>query len=192
MPQPVAPEGDDFFTALGAPVAFNQDRAALEKRFYEISRLLHPDRYSTLSTDAQRLSLARMSWVNQAYQTLRDPAELRDYYLKREGFKAPEGSPGARGSIPTELAESWFDLQDALAEDPDRARAKLTEFTQTLATLKQASDARLAESERKADEARSAALPLRPILEELQAQIRERGYLASIEKDVARIGERFK
>src|SRR4051794_13563255 len=43
MPQPVS-AAENYFNALGVPVQFAQDRATLEKRFYELSRVLHPDR----------------------------------------------------------------------------------------------------------------------------------------------------
>src|SRR4051794_2946683 len=81
MPQPVLPT-DDYFGAFGVERRFSQDRSFLEKRFYELSRGLHPDRFSNASPQARNNSLERMSFINQAYGTLKNPSFLREYLLK--------------------------------------------------------------------------------------------------------------
>jgi molecular chaperone HscB len=101
----------DYFEFLGVPRRFQQDVRALEKRFYELSREFHPDRFTTSGVEAQRLSLEKMSLLNQAYQTLKDPAERRGYLLKLEGIES-------KSKAPAELAEAWFEAQEKSDEDP--------------------------------------------------------------------------
>ncbi len=197
-PQPVV-AGADLFEALGAPRAFAQDRAALEKRFYEVSRLLHPDRFGAVGGDSLALSIERMSFVNQAYQTLRDAGRLRDHLLEARGLKVE----GARGQVPGVsqdasasvampmmiLAESWFELQDALADDPATARSRLAAFEGELAGVRKSALERLAQTERAIDAAgfdQAGAL-----WEKLAAQAREQSYLQSMERDVRRIAEKL-
>jgi molecular chaperone HscB len=190
MPQPVGSDGASggVFAAFDAPISFAQDPAALEKRFYQVSRLLHPDRFTLKGPEAQRLSLERMSFVNQAYQTLKDPAVLRDLLLEAHGLKVSD--QGARGQVPMELAESWFELQDALSEDPEAARARLAGFETELAALKTASAARLRATEAEIDRlGHDLAVPA---WENLLKQVRELSYLQSMERDVKRIRDRLK
>ena len=82
MPQPVRAE-EDLFTALGLTRRFEVHLEDLEKRYYEISRLLHPDRFAS-AKEANRNSTERMSLVNQGYATLKSPLRLRDYLLTLE------------------------------------------------------------------------------------------------------------
>src|SRR6476620_11048898 len=65
-PQPLL-DSETYFTALGVPKKFNLDHAEVEKRFYEISRALHPDRFTNADIQSRVLSLERMSFLNRAY-----------------------------------------------------------------------------------------------------------------------------
>jgi molecular chaperone HscB len=105
-PQPVSP-GQDYFSLLGAKRAFSQDPAELERRFYAISRALHPDRFAAGPDPKWKvISVERMSAVNRAYQTLTKADRLRDYLLELEGVTKEGGKTAAeKTKIPAELAE---------------------------------------------------------------------------------------
>jgi molecular chaperone HscB len=127
-PQPVAP-GQDYFNLLGVKRGFRQDLPELETRFYVISRTLHPDRFAAgPDTKWKVISVERMSAVNRAYQTLTKADRLRDYLLELEGVAAA----GEKPAIPAELAEEWFDLQDAVMDNPPEAHSKLADFENDL------------------------------------------------------------
>lgn len=177
--------GEDYFTALDAPKRFALDLGAVEKRFYELSRALHPDRFTTLGPEAQKLSLDRMSFLNQAYSTLKSPEERRSYLLSQEGIAVTEKDASGQAQpsgLPVELAEQWFDVQDQLMEDREKARAALARFEAGLKELDAQQLAKLNDLERSYDEH-----PARPTLEELAALIRARNYLKSMERNVIRI-----
>lgn len=176
MPQPIQ-SAENYFTVLGAPSNFRQDRAALERRFYEISRALHPDRFSTSKLEAKTLSISRMSLVNQAYSVLKSPAALRDYLLKQEGI-----SISGKAAMPAELAEAWFEIQDLRMEDPELAQKKLSEFEGELVHLKTEIDGRLQELENKFDSQHD-----RSVLESLAHELQTQSYLNSIQRDIERI-----
>lgn len=189
-PQPLGADRD-YFAALGVPRGFAQDRPALEKRFYEISRALHPDRFIAADPESRRLSLERMSFVNDAYATLKSPERLREYLLETEGALKPDAGSekAARGQVPMELAEGWFELQDALSEDPGAAAEKLPGFEARLRERLAEADRALSSLERSADSAEAGAR--REVMEEMARELRARTYLVSLSRDVERLRGRL-
>jgi molecular chaperone HscB len=179
----VGPEHDTFFTALDAPEKFKQNKDTLQKRFYEASRALHPDRFTTADEQSRKNSLDRMSFLNDAYRTLKTPAELRDYVLELHGLKT---DPATKGQIPMQLAESWFDLQDSLAEDPDQAESKLLGFEKDLKEFREGAEGRIAASETEFDLTANGDL-----LKKLAREIQELSYLKSMDRDVERLKARL-
>ncbi len=189
-PQPLQ-ASSDYFTALDAPKRFAQDVGALEKRFYELSRALHPDRFGQ-QREAQKQSLERMSWLNQAYSTLKNVDERRAYLLEVEGLGIESSQEGAKSGaskvpMPMELAEAWFELQDALTEDPATARAKVNEFESQLQET-----FRSAHSEVSALETDYDRAPRREPLEELRKKLLVLNYLKSLQRDLGRVRDRLK
>jgi molecular chaperone HscB len=178
----------NYFELFGLRSRFELDRTALERKFYELSRALHPDRFVAAGPEALRVSLEKMSELNQAYRVLKDPALLRDYFLKLEGFDVQTGS-----QIPMELAESWFELQDVLMESPAIAAQRVTEFEMELARLSQKSNQDVLALEQRIDLASEAtgSAP-RELLESLAREIRTQNYLVSLERDVERIKRKLK
>jgi len=179
--------GETYFQALGVEPRFSQDRALLERRFYEISRALHPDRFSTAGADARMASLERMSFVNQAYSTLKTPARLREYFLTLHGFRAEAPVEASKSQVPVELAEAWFEVQDALMEDPAEGQARLARFEAELQRRKQEGETELSRLERDYD-----ACPRHEVLEKLHHLIRSMSYIKSMERDVERVKARAK
>lgn len=158
----------------------------LQKRFYEISRALHPDRFTTADSLQKQRSLERMSFLNDAYRTLRDPVALRDYVLELHGLKVD----GARGQIPMELAEGWFELQDAIADDPAGAAERIRSFQNELSNYRARSDEKLKSLEAELDRLDRAEEAYREGLAKLSHAVQELSYLRSLARDVARMGER--
>jgi len=125
-PQPPPAGAPDYFDVFETPRKFTQDLAVLEKRFYRWSRALHPDRFATRAADLRERSLARMSLLNDAWQTLKNPDMRREHLLSLEGVQAP------KTSMPLDLAGEWFELQDSLMENPAEAKKPLVEFEAVL------------------------------------------------------------
>jgi len=199
-PQPLR-EGESYFYALGVPIQFAQDQEIIQKRFYEISRALHPDRFASAPAHHRVQSMSRMSFLNQAYQTLKSPSALRDYILKFSGVRPTlshlEPTKKNSGSMPMELAEAWFELQELVLEDPISAQAKLIEFEAELSRLKAQSETHLKVLESRFDEL-SQSFPRDPlhqdcppdlltILKQMDHELNGQNYFRSIEKDVERM-----
>jgi len=73
------------FELLGVPALFALDEEELEKRHRELSRTLHPDRYSGRPSSERREALSRAISVNQAFRTLRDPISRAEALLEQIG-----------------------------------------------------------------------------------------------------------
>jgi molecular chaperone HscB len=127
----------DRFAVLGAEVRFDVDEAELERKYRELHRLVHPDRFARADARARRASLARSVQLNQAWKTLRDPVKRAEYLLELHGIEVggEEGTkrPGPDGRkervpVPQELLLEVLDLREALLEarsedDQTRVRA---------------------------------------------------------------------
>ena len=99
----------DYFDFFGLERKLSLDAADLEKRFYRLSRELHPDRH-VRSTPAEReRALEASAVLNDAYRTLRDPIARAEYFLKGENA-APGGAPDPS------LLDDVFELNLALEE----------------------------------------------------------------------------
>lgn len=136
LPQPLQPH-ETYFSVFSLPVKLHltdSEISALQARFYEASRALHPDRFTrTTNALAQQASVERMSFLNQAWMTLRSPTERRQYVLKQEGLASL--NPGSVKVQPVmEFAEDWFELQDLFLEDPAQAKGKALELRNRIQT----------------------------------------------------------
>src|SRR5690242_9967807 len=85
----------DYFAFFDLPVKLGIDVTALEKRFYAMSRRLHPDRFASRPAEEQEAALAKSSLLNDAYRTLKDPIPRTQYLLKLEGVEMEEQSKAA-------------------------------------------------------------------------------------------------
>lgn len=123
--QPTPPT--DYFSFFGLPRRFALDRTALEKRFYQLSRRLHPDLYARASAEEQQWSLEKSSLLNDAWRTLREPLSRTEYLLELEGIRLEEQSRNATDAalangtakqqiVPADLLEEVFELNMQLEE----------------------------------------------------------------------------
>jgi molecular chaperone HscB len=77
--------GADFFTLLGLPRRFELDTVALDARFRELQREVHPDRFAAADDAARRASMMLATQINAAYQALRSPLRRASYLLELAG-----------------------------------------------------------------------------------------------------------
>jgi molecular chaperone HscB len=101
----------DYFEFLGIERRLSIDPRSLEQRFYQLSRLLHPDRYVRRSATERQHSLEATAILNDAYRVLRDPVRRAEYVLKEN-----EAVSSDRLQAPPELLEEVFELNMALEE----------------------------------------------------------------------------
>jgi molecular chaperone HscB len=78
------------FELLGVPVLFALDEHELEKRHRDLSRALHPDRYTGRPSSERREALSRAISVNEAFRRLRDPISRAEALLEQLGRAVSE------------------------------------------------------------------------------------------------------
>src|SRR5580692_3672228 len=119
------PPAHDFYEFFDIARQLAIDPKDVEKRFYALSRQLHPDLFSRKPAREQEYALEASAVLNDAFRTLKDPIARALYVLKQEGFEIAE--QGTK-DVPPELLEEVFDLNMALEElrsGDDDARAQL-------------------------------------------------------------------
>ncbi len=195
--QPVSKEMD-YFTCLGLPRRLNIDLARLETKFYELSRMFHPDFYQNKTETEQAISLNNSALLNTAYRTLKDPFLRAEYLLRLEAGSAKE----IRTSPPADLFEEILALQEDLEEfrsaSSDRPPHELQPLRAKLEADRLTLERRLTEMEARLFELFTAwdALqdrgeatdPLRKereaILQEMRAILSNRTYISNIVNDL--------
>jgi molecular chaperone HscB len=119
--------GQNYFELFGLPVAFDVDTEDLAVRYRALQRRVHPDRFANASAHERRLSLQMTALINEAFQTLKDPARRGGYLLSLRGVDL--GAESDTAMDPDFLMEqmAWREQLDALryAENPHKALAEL-------------------------------------------------------------------
>lgn len=201
-PLPISSESMNLFDVLGMPIAFDWNQAVAERKFYELSRALHPDRFSTAPPAVRAASLARMGLVNEAWISLKSKESRREYLadfllqkiLERTGKKRP------KPLVPAELAEEWFELQEEMTiarggQGPEQAnavRGRLEGFSVKLSQLTNETENQLDGTGRELDGILAIEGPDSANLESatwrLVMGIQELQYLKSLQRDLKRLG----
>ena len=102
----------DFFSFFGIEPQMALDPVSLQKRFYELSRQWHPDRYAGRPAADQELALSNTALLNDAFRTLKNPVQRAEYVLSRHGLALD-------GQAPPDLLEEVFEMNMALDELKD-------------------------------------------------------------------------
>jgi molecular chaperone HscB len=107
------PPTPDYFAFFGLEQRLSIDLDDLQRRYYSLSRLVHPDRFQRGTPNEKRFALDATAILNDAYRTLRDPVTRAEYVLKDEGVEARDRKAKR---VPPELIEEVFELNMALEE----------------------------------------------------------------------------
>ena len=182
----------DCFAALGIPRQLTIDLDALKRRYHELSRKLHPDRFASKGPKVRDASLRATAMLTRSYRTLRDPVARGLYWLELNGEKLAENNK----RVPPELAELVFEVQEQLAEmqlssDPEQAHERATEVAARRVELQFKMDEALADLERhfaKWDQSADEKM----LTQELKTILSNIAYLRTLIRDVDRALENTK
>ena len=126
------PSQADYFSVLGIPRNPVVDENFLSRRYYDLSRRLHPDLYQTGTAQEKEASLKNTALLTRAYRTLRDAVQRGQYWLELNG----EHLGKENNRVPRQLAELVFEVQEKLAEAREaRAAGKSAEVQTELAQI---------------------------------------------------------
>jgi molecular chaperone HscB len=130
----------DHFARFGLERRWTVDRDALERRYLERSRQVHPDRFVGADSGTRRAALEHSSALNSGYRILRDPVARAEYLVKLGGLDLDSSDPQTGAPHPdqaflidmierrerlAEIRESGSDTLDALDDLQDEIEAEL-------------------------------------------------------------------
>lgn len=107
----------NHFELFGLPAVFSLDAGALEQRYRQLQREVHPDRFATATDSERRLSMQLATRVNEAYRTLRSPLPRARYLLELAGVDVAAESNTA---MPADFLMEQMEWREGL-EEADRA-----------------------------------------------------------------------
>lgn len=175
------PPDTDHYVVFGMHRHLAVDADDLARRYYELSRRLHPDRHGAGPAQAREASLHNQAALTRAYRTLRDPLARARYWLELHGVAL-----GDDNRVPPELASLVFEVQEKLEELRATEAAKREdhdgEVRAELERLRAQAD-RL-EAETAALFAESDGGDAATVLPRLKALLSRRSYLATLVRDV--------
>ncbi len=134
-PGPVA----DRFAVLGAPRRYDLDLTAIEARYRELTRKLHPDRFARADPRARRASLEQSVRLNEAWKTLKDPIRRAEYMLSLAGVGVDVGGGGGGGDTDQPGAREGLSTRATLRV-PQTLLAEVLELRSELGEARQTKD----------------------------------------------------
>ena len=176
----------NFFDFFGIGPKLTVDKEDLQKRFYDLSRQWHPDRFSRKSAEEQAQALEATAILNDGYRTLRDPVKRAEYLLKEEGF--PIGEQRSK-DVPAELLEEVFELNMMLEElksGDESARPQLETAKENFAGLRAGVDRELETLFARYDASEAQSETAKQALHEIRGSLNRRRYIENLIRDVDR------
>jgi molecular chaperone HscB len=172
----------EYYAIFGLERKLSLDPQALQAKYYQLSRLLHPDRFIRRSELERSYSLDATSLLNTGYRVLRDPAERAEYVLKQEGFDIGEQRSK---DVPPELLEEVFELNMALEElkmGDEEARGAVEEARRKFIGMRESVDREMECLFRKWDETKD-----RGVLQQIRGLLNRRRYIMNLVNEVENV-----
>lgn len=117
------------FVLFGLQPGFALDRQAVDARWKQLQREVHPDRFAAQGQAAQRVAMQWSVRINEAYSRLKDPLKRAAYWCELQGSPVNAESNTAMPSDFLMQQMAWREaLDDATTEDALQA---LWDQTQT-------------------------------------------------------------
>ena len=80
----------NYFQLFKIKQSVTVDSNSLEKKYFELQKEFHPDKYVNAGDHEKRLSLQITSYINEAYETLKNDYLKSIYLLKVDGFEVDD------------------------------------------------------------------------------------------------------
>lgn len=81
---------DNIFKLFGLESKFNVDISSLQRKYYSIITILHPDKFHSSPYEERKLAQEHSSFVNSAYKQIKDPWKRGEALLNILNYPLPE------------------------------------------------------------------------------------------------------
>lgn len=102
----------NYFELFGIPVQFKVDKGILRKKYFELSKLSHPDYFATSGNEVQQNALDSSALLNHAFKTLNNSDATLQYILKEKGLL----EEGEKYNLPPSFLAQMMEINEALEE----------------------------------------------------------------------------
>ena len=102
----------NYFELYEMLVSFSPDKDLVKKKFYELSKMYHPDRYTLADEDAQTEALQMAALNNMAYRTLQNDDATLQYVLKLKGVLEDD----EKYNLPPDFLMEMMELNELVDE----------------------------------------------------------------------------
>ncbi len=105
----------NYFELYHMPETFRPNQAEVKSKYYELSRLYHPDRFAQTGGVELANALRLSALNNEAYKILRDPDATMAYILKQHNLLEDE----EKYALPSVFLMEMMDINEAVSELED-------------------------------------------------------------------------
>ena len=110
---------DNYFTLFDMPVSFLPDKDKLRKKFFELSKEHHPDRFTLEGEEKKDASLEVSANINKAYRIFNNPDATLNYVLTLKGLLEAEEKYNLAPTFLARMMEVNEEVAEAnLGDDP--------------------------------------------------------------------------
>ncbi|MCD6012454.1 MAG: hscB [Flavipsychrobacter sp.] len=102
----------NYFELYQIPETFRPDQVEVKSKFYELSRLYHPDRFAQTGGAELAKALQLSAMNNEAYKTFKNPDATMAYILKLHNLLEDE----EKYSLPNTFLMEMMDINEAVSD----------------------------------------------------------------------------
>jgi molecular chaperone HscB len=121
----------NYFELYQLPLSLQPDPAKVKAKFYELSRLYHPDFHGQATEEEQAEALEKASQVNMAWKVFQNPDETLKYVLQLKGLLEEE----EKYQLSPEFLMEVMDLNEQALDVSEQA--DIDRLTQTIHQFQQ-------------------------------------------------------
>lgn len=115
-------ESENYFEFFGLKNRLNIDLEELEKKFFSFCRECHPDFFANCQDIEKDICMNRMTFINNAYNVLKDPISRVKYLLQLELGEMTE----ERKRVPKEILFEAMEFKEKMEEVTSKKNAENT------------------------------------------------------------------
>ncbi|XP_070516752.1 iron-sulfur cluster co-chaperone protein HscB isoform X2 [Cardiocondyla obscurior] len=106
----------NYFEIMGIKRDYNVSNEEIHKKYRELQKMLHPDKFGSKSEKERQISEKLSSLINKAYSTLAHPLKRGLYMLQLKGISIPEGTTSLNPEFLMEIMERNEEIENAIKD----------------------------------------------------------------------------